>query len=358
MSTVKETHTAAHLGTPWRDRKPPPSAPVWSIIQGYGNFFILVAAIELDVFNAIATSGPTTARALGETLRVSEPHLGSLLDGLVALGLLDCVRDRYELNETAERYLLSDSPASMAALVPVAPGPLTNWTRLADTIRNGTPSDPIDNNPASFYDPLVRATFATQLRAATRAGALLGIRGPARPRVLDLGAGGAPWTIAILTACHGATAVVNDLPGVINIASAKIREHMIQDRVELRIGDFHSIDIEAESYDIVLLGHVCRTEGEDGAQHLIRRAFQALRPEGRLLVADYFPDNTRKFNPFGVLMGVTMMANAVNGMTFTNERFHCWLADAGFRPIRLVEPIGFNHVYVATKPPSTTRSNI
>lgn len=351
---MKETHTAAHLGTPWRDRKPPASAPVWSIIQGYGNFFVLVAAIELGVFDAIAGAGTTSAAELAERLQVSASHLAALLDGLVVLGLLERVREKYEMNETGERYLLSDGPASMASLVPLAPGPLANWTALADTVRNGIPNDPIDNDPAAFYGPLVTATFATQLRAAIRAAALMGVREPAAPRVLDLGAGAAPWTIAFLAACSRATAVVNDLPGVIEVAEAKVREHMVDDRVEFCPGDFHAIEMATASFDIVVLGHVCRTEGEDGAQRLIRRAFKALRPEGRLLVADYFPDNTRKFNPFGVLMGVTMMANAVHGMTFTNERFHAWLANAGFRPIRLIEPIGFNHVYVATKPQART----
>ena len=34
---IKKTHTMAHTGRPWRDRKPPPSAGVWSVIQGFGN---------------------------------------------------------------------------------------------------------------------------------------------------------------------------------------------------------------------------------------------------------------------------------------------------------------------------------
>jgi len=95
---------------------------------------------------------------------------------------------------------------------------------------------------------------------------------------------------------------------------------------------------------------VCRTEGVEGARHLIERAFEALGPEGRLLLADYFPDNTRTFNPFGVLMGVTMMASTARGFTFTNEQFVEWMRDAGFVSIRMIEPIGFNNVYVARKP--------
>jgi SAM-dependent methyltransferase len=350
---LKKSHTAAHVGTPWRDHKPPPSAPVWSVIQGYGNYWLLVAAIELGVFDALADGGPSALRPLAEKLRVSEPHLGSLLDSMVVMGLLDSGRPIdepgdepgdeivYELNETAERYLCTAGVASMAELVGVAPGPLGNWTRLADTIRTGRPARPIETDPAAFYIPLVRATFPTQRRAAMVTARMIGFaRAPGAPRILDLGAGGAPWAIALLEANPSATAVVNDLPGVIDVARGKVAELRVADRCEIVPGDFRSLELEADVFDVVVLGHVCRTEGIDGAPALIRR----------LLLADYFPDDARKANPFGVLMGATMMASTERGFTFTCGQYAGWLRTTGFRPVRLVEPIGFNQLFIATKP--------
>jgi SAM-dependent methyltransferase len=360
---LKKSHTAAHVGTPWRDHKPPPSTPVWSVIQGYGNYWLLVAAVELGVFDALADGGPSALRPLAEKLRVSEPHLGSLLDSIVVMGLLDSARPAddprdeprdelvYELNETAERYLCTGGVASMAELVGVAPGPLGNWTRLADTIRTGRPARPIETDPAAFYIPLVRATFPTQRRAATFTARMIGFaRAPGAPRILDLGAGGAPWAIALLEANASATAVVNDLPGVIDVARGKIAELGVADRCEIVPGDFRSLELEADAFDVVVLGHVCRTEGIDGAPVLIRRVFDALAPGGRLLLADYFPDDARKTNPFGVLMGATMMASTERGLTFTYGQYVGWLRATGFRPVRLVEPIGFNQLFIATKP--------
>ena len=68
------------------------------------------------------------------------------------------------------------------------------------------------------------------------------------------------------------------------------------------------------------------------------------------MIADYFVDPERKFNPHGVLMGMTMMTSTVNGFPLTNEQVVGWLRNAGFRAIRLIEPIGFQYVYVATRP--------
>ena len=68
------------------------------------------------------------------------------------------------------------------------------------------------------------------------------------------------------------------------------------------------------------------------------------------MVADYFIDLERKFNPHGVLMGMTMMASTVNRFQISNEQVSLWLRERGFESFRLIEPIGFQFVYVAVKP--------
>jgi SAM-dependent methyltransferase len=350
---LKKSHTMANKGRPWTDYKPPAAAPVWAAIEGLGRYYILLAALELDVFDELQRLGPSRVETVADSLGVPVDHLQSLLDGVVAQGLLDQFNDIYELNDTAKRYLVSDGPASMAALIPVAPGPHENWTRLAATVRNGRPATPIEDDAAGFYIPLVEGTFTTMYRCATRADLKIRYSALRSPRILDLGAGGAPWAIAMLEACADASAVVNDLPGVIEVARAKATEHDVIDRCQFRPGDFHTIEIEPASFDIVVLGHVCRTEGADGARHLIQRAFDALKPEGRLILADYFPDIERKLNPHAVIMGTTMMASTAKGFCFTHQQFADWLRDAGFGRLRLIEPIGFQQSFIATRPRET-----
>ncbi|MCY3636752.1 MAG: methyltransferase [bacterium] len=359
---LKKTHVPERVGRPWTDYKPPPSAPVWAVISGFGSFHVLVAALELGVFDALSARGASpgippevTAPELADELGVSAPHLEALLDSLAVLGLLERVGGRYGLNDTAARYLTIDGAASMASLVPVAPGPLENWSRLADTIRAGRPAEPIDDDPADFYRPLVEGTFTTMLRAATRADLQVRYSAMAAPRVLDLGAGGAPWAIAVLKACPEATAVINDLDGVIDVARRTTSEHGVDDRCQFRPGNFHTIDIEPEGYDIVVLGHVCRTEGPDGAQQLIARAADALRPEGRLLLADYFVAPEPQWSPHSALMGMTMMASTIYGFPITAAQTAEWLREAGFESPRLIEPIGHQYAYVAFKPPRSSQ---
>ncbi|CAB4362386.1 MAG: methyltransferase domain-containing protein [Actinobacteria bacterium] len=350
---LKKRHTMARAGRPWRDFKPPPSGPVWGIVQGFGSYWTLVAAIDLGIFDGVERLNKCTVAQLAGVLSVSEPHLRHVCDALVTFGFLDQIDDLYELSETAERYLCTNGAASMASLIRVAPGPHRNWEQLADTVRTGRVATPIEDDPEAFYGPLVDATFVTQHRAATRLGWRSGWQRRSGLRVLDLGAGRAPWAIAVLEQSEGSTAVVNDLTRVLTDARDTIESRGLTDRVEFRPGDFHQIEIEENAFDLVVLGHVCRTEGDAGARALVERAWRALRPGGQLLLADYFADNERKYNPFGVQMGLTMMTNTRAGGLLTNDQVAGWLRDTGFVALRLIEPIGFQFVYVADRPPSS-----
>lgn len=350
---LKATHTAARVGRPFTARKPPAAAPVWAAIEGYGRFHVLVTALELGAFEALDRLGPSTGAALASDLGASPPHLTTLLEGVVALGLLEHHHGMFALNDTARRYLLRDSAASMVDLVPVAPGPLVNWQRLADTVRTGAPTTPVDDDPA-FYAPLVEATFATIHRCALRADLHVRYSALAAPRVLELGAGAAPWSTAVLGTVDDAAAVVNDLPGVIDLTADKVAELGVADRVELRPGDYLDIDVEHAAYDLVVLGHILRAEGAVRARALIERAAHALRPGGRVLIGDYFADRQRAHDPHSLMMGVTMMASTRRGGVDRYGDVARWLRDAGFEALRLIEPIGFQQVAIGTRIPSPT----
>ena len=346
---LKKSHTMAHLGRPWRDYKPPPSGPVWSVIQGFNNYWSLVAAVDLGIFDALQEK-PLDAEALAQSLDLSALHLRHLLDVMVTMEFLEQVEGVFALTETAERYLCTNGAASMAALVRVSPGPLENWLNLAETVRTGSVASPIDDAIQGVYVPLVKATFATQFRAASRLGIKLGWERLPGLRVLDLGAGCAPWALAVLSQSDASRALINDWPEVLEHAEDKVREHAMAERCEYLPGDFHDIAIPAASFDVVVLGHVCRTEGPELAPALIARAVEGLKPGGKLLVADYYADNERRLNPFGVQMGMTMLANTRHGQALTHEEMVTWLEGSGLQAIRLLEPIPFNLVYVAEKP--------
>lgn len=346
---LKKTHTMARKGRPWRDHKPPPSGPVWEIINGVGAYWALVAATDLNIFDDIKAAGHIKAKTLAENKGYSVEHLEHLLDAMVTMGFVEQLKGFYRITDTAERYLCTDGASSMTSLIRISPGPMENWTGLAKTIQNGTAQRPIEDDRFGFYSALDQATFATQLRVATLTGYRLGWKNQPGLKVLDLGAGLGPWASAVLAQSEGASAVLNDWPEILSLTKSSIAERGLDERVSYLPGDFHQVSIPEGAFDIVALCHVCRTEGPKAAPGLIKRAVSGLKPGGKLLVADYFADNEKRLNPFGVQIGLTMLANTRQGRVITHEQMHDWLSLASLETIRMLEPITFNQVYVATK---------
>ena len=73
-----------------------------------------------------------------------------------------------------------------------------------------------------------------------------------------------------------------------------------------------------------------------------------LKLGGKIVVADYFSDNDRRVNAFG-MMGLTMLANTRNGGAVTFEQMYRILAANPIERIRVLEPIGANMVFVGNK---------
>jgi SAM-dependent methyltransferase len=323
------------------ERVADPSA-IWRVIQGFSEYFAVVAAVRVGIFDALATA-PMDEEALALACATDPERLRLLCSTLVAVDLLERRREAYALTSTSETFLVMGAPRSMRELLVHSPGPWENWPALDATLHGEPAPRPVD---ADFYMQLVRATFPTQFAAANATAETV------RPvtRVLDLGAGSAPWTIALLLANPDATAVVNDLGPVIEAARDCVAQHGLTERCEFRGGDYFAVPLSHGEFDVVVLAHVLRGEGFDGARRLVERAFDALRPAGMLLVAEYFVDDDRNGPLNALLLGMTMIAATPSGTIFTYAECREMLSDAGVERIELLHPVAFQEVMIGHKP--------
>jgi ubiquinone/menaquinone biosynthesis C-methylase UbiE len=319
-------------------------AAIWQIIHGLSSYWLVAAGVELGLFAALADR-PRTVADLASSCLASVPQLAVALDGLAAIGLLSVTDGLYGLGPAAADFLVPGRPAYMGDLVLHSPGPADNWTDLSTTIRTGAPARPVDDD-GCFYAQLVGATFPTQYEVARRVAARMD---EPIDTVLDLGAGAAPWSVALLERFPDATAVVNDLPEVIPLAARSLTDHGVADRARLVAADYRTMPFEPSSFAVVVLGHVCRAEGAEGAAALIRQAAQAAKPGGTVIVSDYFVDDQRTDSRNARLLWVTMMANTRQGATFTYGHYRQWLTDAGFGSVELLAPFANQEVLLGTK---------
>jgi hypothetical protein len=323
-------------------------AAVWSIIQGHTRYWVTNASVRLGVFGALQ-SGALSAAELALALPAAPAQLEVLLDSLVATGLLDRSGAAYSLTAVSGEFLVPGRERYMGELVLHSPGRHDNWPLLAETVQSGRPPFPVDED-VRFWRDMSAAAFTTQLGIARRTVELAELGGDnCALRILDLGAGAAPWAVGLLQALPGATAVANDLPGVADLAGDSARLHGVAGRLTVQEGDFQLTGFPPASFDVVVLANVVRTEGEECAPRLLLRAASWLKPEGAMLIADYFLDEDRRDAQTALLLGATMMANTRRGRTFTVSRYRGWLHDAGLGRVDVLEPLPGAQVLVARR---------
>jgi SAM-dependent methyltransferase len=315
---------------------------IWRVINGATAYFVAVAGVRLGVFDALA-DGPLAVTAVAARCDAPVERVGLLCDALAGIGLLGRDGDAYRNTVESDTFLVAERPRSMRELLLFSPGPIENWPVLAATVRGATPPHVVGGD---FYRDLVRATFPTQYAAACAVRAELGTV----TSVLDLGAGAAPWAIALLEAGPDARAVLNDLDDVIDITRESVAAHGLEERCSFVAGDYFDVALDAGAFDVVVLAHVLRAEGAGGAPRLLRRALDALRPGGTVVVADYFLDDDRSGPLNALLLGATMMAATRAGATFTRSEYRDWLAGAGATDVEARQPVPFQEVLLARKP--------
>ena len=298
----------------------------------------LVAAVELDVFSQIA-SGPKDASELAASLSVSRHGLERLLDGLVGMRYLKKHGEKYELTPVASRYLVRGGELYMEEIPWNVRGLWQIWSHLAQVVKAGQAPIAVDSESRAreFFPALVKHIFPTSFTAASAAVAALSKPERSRiNRILDVAAGAAPWSIAFARAIPHARVTVIDFPEVAAIARVYARRFGVADRFDYLEGNLRTLELRDGGYDLVILGQIVHSEGEERGRQLISRAFSVLADNGMLLIADFIPNDRRTGPVMPLLFGLNMLVQTEKGDVFTMSQYRHWLAAAGFKRVRTI----------------------
>ena len=321
---------------------------------GFAITRILSTALDLDLFTSMAR-GHTTVEALTHDLSCSVRGLSMLLHALTALHYVETTPDGYALSPTAAAFLSKSSPHYIGAYV------LHNtneswsvWAQLSDVVRRGAPargsvhgSEP----DAEFFSRLVQSLHTMSVAAAATAAATFDDARRSEPRlVLDVGAGSAVWSLALAKQDARTRVTAIDLPPVLDrVTRSFVEREGATDRYTFWPGDFHAIDFGDSCFDVLILGHVCHGEGAEATRRLIERGFRALRAGGRLLIAEFVPDDDRTGPVMPLIFALHMLVLTEHGDTFTFAEYRNWMAAAGFSDVRTVAAPAPSPLILATK---------
>jgi len=146
-------------------------------------------------------------------------------------------------------------------------------------------------------------------------------------RVLELGAGTAPWSRALLACDPTVTALAVDLPPVAARLERDLAAGALAGRITCRTGDVRPLAL-TEQFDVIVIAGLCRLLSDDDNAGLIARCGGWLAAGGRLVVCDALADSA---DPDGTLAlyALGLAARSRAETLWTSADYDRWFQRAG-----------------------------
>ena len=311
----------------------------------------LVAGVELEVFRHVA-AGKRTVKEIAEAAGASTHGMASLLDALTAIGYLRKIGGRYGLPPISAAFLVPGGKAYVGAMAHALSLTWDAWKNLSEAIRSGRSAEAVDvvEKGKEFFPKLVASIFPGNYAAATVAASHISERERHKIHsILDVAAGSGAWSLAFAKAIPEARVTTVDFPEMTPITRRFAEQFGVAARYEYLEGDLRQVDFGKNAYDLVILGHIIHSEGGTHGKELLAKCHSALRPGGRLLIAEYIPNDARTGPAMPLLFGLNMLLQTEEGAVFTLREYRAWLKAAGFGKVAVVPVPPPTTVILATK---------
>ncbi|MDQ4020152.1 MAG: class I SAM-dependent methyltransferase [Actinomycetota bacterium] len=277
------------------------------------------AAARLGILDHLEQT-PACADEVAQHCATAPAATHLLLDALDALGLLRRGHDG--------RYATTAAAAWFTTLA-------AGWSRLDQVVRTGQPLVPADTpaGAAELYPEVVPVLSRLFAPAVQRAAELLA---PVRGEVLDVGAGAAPWSIALAAADPTAQVTALDLPEVLRTTRRTVEAAGLGTRFEFRAGDMFTAELPQAAYDVIILGNVCHLFSPDANRTLLQRLRSALRDGGTLAIVDALPsedpEERRSLSLYSLGLRMRTSAGAVHPL----DAYATWIQEARYGAVRAI----------------------
>ncbi len=335
--------------------KPWTMGRLMDLATAYWRSATLSAAVELDLFSALAGRG-LTAAAAARRLGASRQRVEDLLRALAALGLARKRGPRFVPAPGTSRLLDRSSPENILDALKFNLDLYALWGRLASTVRTGVPALPPAAHLGRSAEQTRRFALAMHARAQALAPSIfpaLDLRGCRS--LLDLASG--PGTFGCLLAeKHPALKVtLFDLPPILEVARELAGRTAAADRIGFHPGDYRADPLPGP-FDAVLYCGAAHQETPAGLRRLFSKIRGALRPGGRLWIVDMMlaPGGTAPL--FSTLFSLNMALMSARGRVHEGAELARMLVRSGLvSPACIPLPPGPYWVVTAVKPAAPAR---
>ncbi len=351
-SRVTPTPIGNSPGTTANQPAPSP-ALLFDTINAYQRTATIKAAIELDVFAAMA-GAPATVEVIATHCHASPRGVRILCDYLTVLGFLTKSGDRYALTPDTALFLNPKSPAYAGGTLEFL---LSNeikgaFDHFTDAARKGGTAQSQDGTVAPEHP--VWISFARNmgpLMAPAAAGLvdLIALDQNRATKVLDISASHGKWGIAFAVKNQKAQIVALDWARVLEVASENARAAGVADRFSTIAGSAFEVEFGSD-YDVVLVPNFLHHFNRADCVRFLKKAHAALRPGGTVAIVEFVPNPDRVTPPAAAGFSLIMLATTPEGDAYTFAEYSEMLAQAGFNPPTLHSlPASMNVAVVASR---------
>ena len=310
------------------------------LLSGYQPAAAILAAYSLGIFTELHRK-PQTRDDLLRTTGVDARGLDALLDALISVGVVHRHGPTLVLPRDYAPYLVPGTDGDATGMIEMSTDLMHAWADLARGLKEGTPRHRLSSEALLAGDPdrvrrYIRGVHTTSREAARRLAELA----PLLPgsSLLDVGGGSGIFAAEYARRTPDLKAFVFDLPPTLEIARSILRAEGLENAVEYTPGDYR-LDPFPGPVDTILISNVLQTESEENALLILRKAYEALRPGGMLLVHGTMSEASGAPSPGLALHSLLMYVLFDNGRSWSHEKVSEWLAQERFG-VRAIRPLG------------------
>ena len=293
----------------------------------------LHAAVKLDVFTVIGGE-QLTAEQVTDKLKGAERGVTRLLDALTAMELLVKTSGKYANTPSGQALLSKDSPKYIGHIIMHHHHLVESWSQLDRAVRSGKPVRSSSSfSQEEWRESFLLGMFNLAMGLAPTIVPLFDLS--SKHHLLDLGGG--PGTYAIHFCLQNAhlQATVYDLPTTRPFAEKTIAKFNLADRIKFVDGNYLNDPIEG-SYDAVWMSHILHGEGPDDCRMMIKKAVEALKPGGMIIIHDFILNNDMDGPLFPALFSLNMLLGTDSGQSYSEAQIVEMLTAAGVKAPRRI----------------------
>ena len=296
-------------------------------VDGIEEARILLAALETRIFT-ILDNKRLTARQISSKAKTDADGTLCLLNALAAMGALRLTSGKYSSAPDMRKYFCETSPHYKKGSVHLMRENNDEWAHLLKAICKGRDPKEYEGGDNPKFRRLF--TYAMHERSLAYADDIAKIvaKTPVG-KLLDLGAGPASYSAAILKKDKQATATALDRPSALKVAKELVGNGPLSKRFRFIKGDLFDTPY-GENYNTVLFSNILHIYNLRENKILLKKIRQCLAKGGRIVIVDLFLNDNRAGPYHAAMFSLTMLLFTATGRTYTFSETEKLLGQCGF----------------------------